>query len=387
MRQYAFFSFDSFSIEKDRVSFVYSFDDALRFTHELTLDLSGIAYQKDIEAAVFALGMAEISSYYKNYCPPKIIIRAGKLNEEQIRFWTTLYTKGLGEFFYKNKIDYHELINIEVVSSAPENSISSSELSHTYLVPIGGGKDSLVTTELLKEEGKEVVWYMLEPYSWLPKLQEVASVGRVIPVGRSVEKNFGSFKHLSDAYNGHVPITAVYIFSAVLAAIVHGFEHVVLSIEASAEEGNITYLGQEINHQYSKTYEFEKATHDYLQRYVHPNIEMYSRLRPLSETKIFEQFVKYEKYFPYFISCNKGLKSGGWCGVCAKCAFVFVGLAAFLPTEKVEKIFGRNLLTDPNLVPVFRDLIGEGEHKPFDCVGTYEENKILFTMAQNKAHE
>ncbi|HEY4506416.1 MAG TPA: hypothetical protein VJJ24_03145 [Candidatus Paceibacterota bacterium] len=386
MSRYSFFSFDRFEIDKaqNAVRFFYSFDDELKFTHELNLDLSKVVDPKSIEAAVFALGMAEIPSYYKNYCPSKIIVRAGKLNDEQVKFWHTLYEKGLGEFFYKNNIDYRGLINIEIALDAPEINVAVGPLHDVIkmLVPVGGGKDSLVTTELLKEKGKEVTWFMLEPLSWIEKLRKVAGVKDYITVERSVEKNFGGFSKLEGAYNGHVPITAVYIFSAALAAQIYGFKYAVLSTERSAEEGNLTYLGSEINHQYSKTFEFEKAAHDYIKEYVSPELYIFSLLRNLYEVQIFEKFAKHEKYFPYFISCNKGLKTGTWCGECAKCAFVFMGLAAFLPIESVIKILGKNLFDDSSLAETFKELIGRGAQKPFDCVGTYEENMLLLWMTK-----
>jgi len=385
---YSFFAFDSFEIDVsgNQLLFHYSFDDDLHFKHEITLDLSLVKDEKEIESAVFAIGMAEIPSYYKNFCPPKIIIRAGKLDAEQVALWTNLYEKGLGEFFYKNQIDYRGLINIEIAENAPnlEAKLPSEHMEEKCLVPVGGGKDSLVTTEILKEKGKNFTWFMLEPLPLLPKLQKVAGVRNVITIGRSVEKNFGGFKDMESAYNGHVPITAVYIFSAVLAAQIHGFKYIALSIERSAEEGNLTYLGSEINHQYSKTFEFEKAAHEYIKKYINPELYVFSLFRNLYELHIFERFAKMEKYFPYFISCNKGLKTGKWCGECAKCAFVFMGLAAFLPLEKVITIFGKNLLEDLTLEPIFQDFIGHGSGKPFDCVGTYEENKVLLWRFQQK---
>ncbi|MDP2586080.1 MAG: hypothetical protein Q8P29_04335, partial [Candidatus Levybacteria bacterium] len=42
-------------------------------------------------------------SYWKLYCPKEIIVESNFLTKEQAEFWNTIYTKGLGEFFYKNK--------------------------------------------------------------------------------------------------------------------------------------------------------------------------------------------------------------------------------------------------------------------------------------------
>src|SRR5690348_8992211 len=41
-------------------------------------------------------------SYYKLFCPKNIELSQIKLSKEQADFWNAVYTKGLGEFFYKN---------------------------------------------------------------------------------------------------------------------------------------------------------------------------------------------------------------------------------------------------------------------------------------------
>jgi hypothetical protein len=38
-------------------------------------------------------------------------------------------------------------------------------------------------------------------------------------------------------------------------------------------------------------------------------------------------------------------------------------------------IFGKNLFEDVNLIPLFEELIGVRNFKPFECVGTPEEVK------------
>lgn len=60
-----------------------------------------------------------------------------------------------------------------------------------------------------------------------------------------------------------------------------------------------------------------------------------------------QEFCRHPQYFPAFLSCNEALRDvrGGqrWCRRCAKCAFVFLMLSAFLPPAVVEEVFGANL--------------------------------------------
>jgi hypothetical protein len=67
-------------------------------------------------------------------------------------------------------------------------------------------------------------------------------------------------------------------------------------------------------------------------------------------------------------------RGGDWCGNCPKCRFVFLALAPFVGKSTLLGIFGRDLLDDPAQFPGFAALCGEGEHKPFECVGEIAES-------------
>ncbi|MGH7175075.1 MAG: hypothetical protein ACREGR_01805 [Minisyncoccia bacterium] len=379
------FYFESVELEPAHgyVRYRYTTDVGHVFIHELTFAPVAKAKKEDLMAAAFALGMAELAHYWKAILAPQIIIKAGALDEAQIAFWTNLYEQGLGEFFYVNQLDFLDLIHIESDPKASAISPTPPSAAARTLVPFGGGKDSLVTGELLKAQGKDYAWFELEPLPFGKKLREISGVTECISMGRDVIKNFAPIMELvrQGAPNGHVPITATYIMSAALAAELYDFRDIIVSLERSADEGNVEYLGRTINHQYSKTFEFESAAQAYLTRYVDPNLRVFSLLRPLYELQIIREFAKYPEYFPYFISCNRGLKRGTWCGECAKCAFMFAALSAFLPPETAVGIFHKNLFEYEGLLPLYTELIGRGEIKPFDCVGTFDENLLALYLA------
>ncbi len=189
------------------------------------------------------------------------------------------------------------------------------------------------------------------------------------------------------AYNGHIPISAIYTLTSLLVAVLYNYKYLIFSNERSANFGNVRYLGRVINHQYSKTAEFEKSLSDYIRKFITPDISYFSLLRQWSELKIVKVFSGYKKYFKEFSSCNKNFviskkTSKCWCGVCAKCAFAFCQLAAFLPPQEVLKIFGRNLYADKSLLYLYQELLGEKNFKPFDCVGTPEEVKLAMSLGR-----
>ena len=137
--------------------------------------------------------------------------------------------------------------------------------------------------------------------------------------------------------------------------------------------------GIEINHQYSKSLDFELDFEKYIQKTSLKNFQYFSLLRPLSETGIAALFSTQDKYFADFKSCNRnfhidaGARQYGWCCECPKCQFVFLALSPFIEREKLIGIFGKNMLDDTSQEDGFRELCGLKGHKPFECVGEIEE--------------
>ncbi len=86
-----------------------------------------------------------------------------------------------------------------------------------------------------------------------------------------------------------------------------------------------------------------------------------------------------------FKSCNIGSKEKEWkwCCNCAKCLFAFTILSPYLYKDKLISIFGVDLFEKENLLNTFIDLTGNGETKPFDCVGTFEEVNFAISKTIN----
>lgn len=383
------FYFDSYEIRTDdnEIVFHYRADETYHFSPKFLLDLSGIDDTKQIESAVFALGMAYLPSFYKAFATKEIHVQAGALDATQLAFWQKLYTNGLGEFFLNNNLDPHELA--QVISISDHEILSSSKIvGDKYLVAIGGGKDSIVAA--LKLEAQDIThdWFTLEPHKSINQVVEVS--GKNLMSVQMPRENFEPIIELNKqgAYNGHVPISAVYGMSAVLYGLINGYGTLVFANEKSANVANTTFKGMDINHQYSKSFQWEQAMHQYIQTYIHPEINYFSILRNMNEVQILKYFTdNAEKYFNSFISCNPGLEKAEWCGQCPKCLFVFLGLSAFLSPQKVQAIFGSNLLEKKGLRDLFDELLGYRNFKPLDCIGTIEENRLLAFLALQKYQE
>ncbi len=181
--------------------------------------------------------------------------------------------------------------------------------------------------------------------------------------------------------NGHTPFSAIVAFSAEITAYLSGLRYIVLSNEASANES--TVIGMDVNHQYSKSFEFERDFHEYEEKFLGTGCYYFSFLRPLLEFQIAELFSRHEKYLPIFRSCNLGSKVSPdiWCGDCPKCLFICLILSPFVSHERLVRIFGKDLMNDENMLGYFIELIGQSEHKPFECVGSIDEVNLAVSMA------
>jgi len=197
-------------------------------------------------------------------------------------------------------------------------------------------------------------------------------------------------------YNGHVPISGIIAFSLMVVSYLYEYKYIVMSNEKSANEGNTEIDGMIINHQRSKSLDFEKAFDNYVNNYISPDVKYFSLLRGMYEVRIAQEFSKYPQYFSTFSSCNRNFhilpannlesriqNSKLWCCKCPKCAFVYTILRPRISDEQTLQIFGKELYADASLEPLFKELLGISGIKPFECVGTNEE----MILAMRKAHQ
>ena len=385
--------------EKDRLLITYDFEIeglssfAPQWVFPLDCSEDEGAESRVTEEMIFSLGMVELVSYWKITCSPEVYVEAGKLDPQQIRWWKHLYFNGLGEFFYVNGIQEAEGENfMEIRCQCPDQEAPASfrkgspawENSRKgFLVPIGGGKDSAVTLELLKQGGNLVYGYIINPRG--ASLNTARRAGlpqeRVMEAKRTLDPRMLELNR-QGFLNGHTPFSALAAFSTLIGAALLGLDYIALSNESSANESTVP--GSKINHQYSKSFEFEQDFHDYCGRYLPGSGYYFSLLRPLSEFQIAWFFAGMKQYHDIFRSCNRGSKTDSWCGSCPKCLFVCLILSPFLNQEELRAIFGRDLLEDLSLKEIFEKLVGIAREKPFECVGSRDEVREAIRLTVEK---
>lgn len=397
--KYSSFIFEDFTINNSdnglEVLYTYKINDFI-FKPTIFIQKENITNpninSKFLEYLVFNFGIINAINYYKLTCSKNFIINCGFLDEQQKSFFKKLFYNGLGELLYRNRlnISYDDFMNI--ICHGPKNEIPIIEDTFSgNLIPIGGGKDSIVTLELLKNEkdNNKCLLYKRNIYPL-----DKASMDTISLAGYSVN-DILSFNVTLDPlmlelnkegfYNGHVPFSSCLAFASYIMAYLNNKKYIVLSNEASANEANVKDTN--VNHQYSKSFEFEKDFREYCDKYFTTHIEYFSLLRCWNEFQIIKEFLKTPQYLNVFRSCNVGSKNNTWCGNCAKCLYVTIMLYPFINQDKIKEVIGCDMLEDIKYKDILLGLISDNYDKPFECVGTKEEIDYALKLSIEKYDE
>ncbi|MFA5013170.1 MAG: hypothetical protein WC520_01260 [Candidatus Paceibacterota bacterium] len=399
-RDFPVFNYESYKwkFKGNDLEIVFSFSaEKFSFSPEIKIKNIPAAAKKikkqNIDTFVFNLGLVELLSYWKAFCSPTILIKPNGLNSDQIKWWQNLLFKGMGQFFYENKINFKAKNFVKIVANEKSDlkSYKFSPSVKNILVPLGGGKDSAVVLDLLKAKKTNISCFLLNPTKASSAMAKESHSKQIVICERKIDPLL--LKLNREGYlNGHTPFVAYLSFMSVLAATLFNQKYIIIGNEKSSNEGNVDYLGLEINHQYSKTFDFENNFREYVKKYLSPDIDYFSILRPLYELQIAKLFARDPKYFPIFLSCNEAektcsgtkQKTGEWCGKCSKCLFVYMILYPFLKSTDLKNIFKKDLYGEKDLIPLILELTSEKKVKPLECVGTKKESLIALYLGWKK---
>ena len=367
----------------------YAFDDGAELVETIRFpDAPAIPAERQaaFDAALMLLHLIAGVSYYKAGVPPRIELADGPLDDATADLLEALYLHGLAEFAYRNGLDLRD--RVAFARGAPAQPTASTlNLPRRTLVPIGGGKDSLVAVEAIKSIGGEATAVWVGNSSLIAACAERTGLP-TLNIQRELAPALFEMNRLG-AWNGHIPVTAVNSAILAVAAILYGYDSIAFANERSASAATLEYEGQQVNHQWSKGYVFEQLLGNWLHSHVARDLDYCSLLRPYSELAITRAFARLTSYFDAFSSCNRNFRLLGpkpadrWCGQCPKCHFVFLALAPFLPKPRLLSIFGRNLLDDENQAHGFDALLEYQDHKPFECVGEGAEARAaMYALSQ-----
>jgi hypothetical protein len=343
-------------------------------------------------------------SYYKTAAPAVIDLGDIAVTDTERTFLRSFYTGGLAEYAYRNGLDLSGL-RIEGPSrpgTAPPARPAAAGKAGRPLVPFGGGIDSIVTAEMIRERAEPALFIVSRPGDRFDAIERPAAVAGlpIMRAEREIDPQLLRSRELG-FLNGHVPVTGIISAIAVLAATLDGRDAVVMSNEWSASIPTLEVDGTPVNHQYSKSGTFEAAFRGVLAGSLGADFEYFSALRPFSELWVARRFAALPQYHDTFRSCNRAFhidrsrRLDHWCGRCDKCCFIDLILAPFLPAPDLERIFGgHEPLADSDmaassdhepLADKFRSLLGTSPtSKPFECVGEVGECRAAALLAAQR---
>lgn len=372
--------------------FDYSFDNEYFFSEEIDFSSDEFNLNKNIDYNIldnflFSLHIALGISYYKAYPTKKLYIKSWYLSKTQINFWQKFYKNWLWEFLYTNNIDPSWLFDFEntLFSLGPKID-KDFDLREKSLIPIWWWKDSLVSIDLYSKSEHDYDLYVFWKND--PIKQNCADLldKDILLTKRKICPNLIYLNEIWN-YNWHVPITWIIAFVIITVGYLYNYKYLVLSNERSANSWNTVWNSIDINHQWSKSLEFESDFMHYVRENLSKNIYYFSLLRWFYEYKIAEYFaLNCKKFFWVFSSCNnnfkidekKRLKSSLWCNSCPKCAFSFSILRPFLSNQEITYIFWEDLFYKKDLENTFIELLWIDWIKPFECVWEKQEVVLAF---------
>ena len=393
--------------------------DGREFTERVTLPPSARWHTEEARAAARLVFLLSGVSYYKTAAPPVIDLGATALTQAEEAFLRDFYLQGLAEFAYRNNLD---LSSVRLGGDDPPQTPALSSGGTTppdppahgglpaprtprppgpptggrrALVPFGGGIDSIVTVEQVRQQADVALFVVSRPADRFDAIEQPAAVTGlpVVRAEREIDPQLLRSAELG-FLNGHVPVTGILSAIAVLAAVLEDRDAIVMSNEWSASIPTLEFDGHPVNHQFSKSEEFEAAFRGVLADQGSSQARLpdyFSWLRDRTELWVGERFAALGQYHASFRSCNKAFyterarRFAHWCGQCDKCAFIDLILAPFLPAETLRQIFAvaGEPLADPALKPKFRSLLGAGA-KPFECVGEVTECRAAVLLAARR---
>jgi hypothetical protein len=354
-----------------------------------TLQPGAGAEDAGVHQALLGLHLAAGTSYWKTCVPPELEIENAALSEEDAAFWNRIYTEGLGEFFYRNQLDPTGRAAFPFSARPARSSPPAEPAAGPALVLWGGGKDSVVSHEVLAASGEphDLLSIGRPEWAWIRRSAEVAGRPHHV-VTRRLDPKLAAMND-AGALNGHVPVNAFLASAGALIAVLTGRKAVIASNEASASVGNAVWHGIDVNHQWSKSLEFERTFRAWLRRNLPGGPEYVSLLRPLTELRIVKAFATHSNYFDAVTSCNLNFRQSGaaarrFCLDCAKCVFVSLMARPWLDDDAYHALFGGDALADPGNLTIVEELLGLRGQKPFECVGTPEEVVAAIELAKTR---
>jgi hypothetical protein len=310
--------------------------------------------------------------------------------------WKKIVHKVWAQWRYENDLPLYEGPDFRNVPAEKKPlPVENPPGSVATLSFCGGGKDSLVAMKLLERGEIPFSAFVYSNSVYGTARQQHVLIDRLLQHGKPAKK------HRQWVYDSFIdtPVLDLYpelgikslaaaetpasIFGALPVVLQHGYRYLALGHERSANVGNLIWqvTGEEVNHQWGKSFEAEVLLNEYIRAELISNFSYFSLLQPIYDVLIFNLLRRDLQAVPHTHSCNIRKP---WCCRCPKCAYVWLNYMAYLPVELVDAIFKTNLFDLEENRESFRQMLGLAEHTPFECIGQVPETRLAFEICKRR---
>lgn len=327
------------------------------------------------ESLLGRLGLMEALSYWKAFLSPILRIEAFPFVYGEIEWWQRFLALSMAEFCYRNNVplltpemlDLQGMVTSQTLAQGDENTDPGR-----VLTMFSGGKDSLVAALLAAQAGltQDFFFYNPAPVQYESHLKNLGGQGTVLTLDRKILPALLELNRLG-APNGHTPYSAYLGLSAVILAISHGIGLVCAGNTRSDDDPNLRDQGLDVNHQWTKSLDFELELNRLLSILGISEVQYFSILRPFYELQVIKVMLNNSSALSHIQSCNRVRR--GYCLRCAKCAWIGLALSVSVSNDEARLLMNGDVFGHDQAESLFRSMAGLEGTKPFECTGSEVE--------------
>jgi UDP-N-acetyl-alpha-D-muramoyl-L-alanyl-L-glutamate epimerase len=303
--------------------------------------------------------------------------------------WREVFDRVWAQWRWQHQLpDYHGPLFLQT-PAAPAEAVAVASGPVELLAFNGGGKDSLAAMKLLERASlpfatlgysHSIYGAAATQHALIDQLGAASarvSAERIWMFDDFLDSPVAALRPELQVVSLIAAETPASMFAALPIVLARGYRGLAMAHEASANASNLIWGGERVNHQWGKGWEAEVLLDDYLRTELLTNVRYFSVLQPVHDEVIFELIARDSQLVPLTHSCNVRKP---WCGRCAKCAYVWLQMAAHLPASVVAATIGESLGERTENERWFRELFGLTEHTPFECVGSAPEARLALAL-------
>jgi hypothetical protein len=224
-----------------------TFEPAVELTG-LRPDEAVLAHSPTAQRLIRALAIVEAFSYWKAFCSPVIEVALPPYDQAELAWWQAFWPKAMGEFFYRNNINFTEPGFLQIAAPPGPAALASTAAESSQQAPprgdsvpplimFSGGKDSLALTFAARETSTSPTdFFLYNPTSRQRSLAEsLTAGGRILEVHRDILPELLAL-NAANHPNGHTPYSAYLAVAALLAGHLRGSELVLAGNSRSDDE-------------------------------------------------------------------------------------------------------------------------------------------------------